>query len=246
MTEIKNVLKCYTKIKFSILICLLAFTLSEEHVFLQVSDNGNVEACRKGQKKPSSCKKERLTEGWAVVRVHVRQPNVKEQGELVNFHSDRPVLVENPIKNRPIITPGRFNFRAKRLHYTNFPFFRQCLLRDVFILMSHHLKSVNYIDCRWWALYLPLSQTQGQLMKSERDNLRKKLFGLQSSSRYVGTPCAAPTMRQKVVFLTSQCWILRFCDVMWCQPSCCNFYARNIWSPFPANYQIKSGHCTRG
>jgi len=69
------------------------------------------------------------------------------------------------------LTPGR-----KRLHYTNFRVFRQCLPRDVFILMSHYLKSVNYIDCRWWALYLPLSQTQGQQMKSERDNLRKKLF----------------------------------------------------------------------
>ena len=37
-----------------------------------------------------------------VVRVHVRQPNVKEQGKPVNFHSDRPILAENPIKNRPI------------------------------------------------------------------------------------------------------------------------------------------------
>lgn len=37
-----------------------------------------------------------------MVRVHVRQPNVKEQGKPVNFHSDRPILAENPIKNRPI------------------------------------------------------------------------------------------------------------------------------------------------
>ena len=112
------------------------------------------------------------------------------------------------------LTPGRFNFRAKRLHYTNFRVFRQCLPRDVFILTSHYLKSVNYIDCRWWALYLPLSPTQGQLMKSERDNLRKKLFRLTVFVTLRWAPCATPVLRQKVVLLTSQCWILRFCDVM--------------------------------
>ena len=37
-----------------------------------------------------------------MVRVHVRQPNVKKQEKLVNFHSDRPILAEDPIKNRPI------------------------------------------------------------------------------------------------------------------------------------------------
>ena len=74
------------------------------------------------------------------------------------------------------LTPGRFNLRGKRLHYTNFRVFRQCLPRDVFILTSHYLISVNYIDCRWLTLYLPLSQTQGHLMKSERDNWRKKLL----------------------------------------------------------------------
>ena len=74
------------------------------------------------------------------------------------------------------LTPGRFNLRGKRLHYTNFRVFRKCLPRDVFILMSHYLKSVNYIDCRGWTLYLPLSQTQAHLMKSERDNWRKKLL----------------------------------------------------------------------
>lgn len=77
-------------------------SLSEDHVFLQVSDNGNVEACTTGQKKPSSCNTKRLTKGGAVIRAHLRQPNVKEQGKLVNFHSDRPILAENPIKNRPI------------------------------------------------------------------------------------------------------------------------------------------------
>lgn len=74
------------------------------------------------------------------------------------------------------LTPERFNLRGKRLHYTNFRVFRQCLPRDVFILTSHYLISVNYIDCRWLTLYLPLSQTQGHLMKSERDNWRKKLL----------------------------------------------------------------------
>lgn len=57
---------------------------------------------RQVRKNQALATKKRLTKGGAVVRAHLRQPNVKEQGKLVNFHSDRPILAENPIKNRPI------------------------------------------------------------------------------------------------------------------------------------------------
>ena len=150
-------------------------SLSEDHVFLQVSDNGNVEACTTGQKNQVLATKNawlRAERWFALISANLTWKNRENLSTFIQIVLSLPKIL---LKTGQL-TPGRFNLRGKRLHYTNFGVFRQCLPRDVFILMSHYLKSVNYIDCRWWTLYLPLSQTQGHLMKSERDNWRKKLL----------------------------------------------------------------------